>query len=541
MTVNQPDFLRALLACILFECAGRRRDDNSNYLIKDLAIAFAHARVMFSTNPKLKASGRAAIDLHSVHTSSGLRQYLASIPQGIVAPFPYETPVIHQASLSYLYSEDYVHLPACSSRQVNDFFQSYAEIVDSIYHDDIAAVIQYLRVNCWTNKRGSGGPSIVLMNGLTVVEKYSRAANIEKRKRFEQIKAMSKQTKTLDLGSLRLALEEDLSTNTTEARYNAITAYLNELRRQSASAETRRKVETIRKTLENSIRAHGRSPNAEVRLFGSFESGLCTNASDADFTVYNLIGTGDRIIYVLARILREAGYGPITTIGDARVPIVSFTEQGIHCDMNVNQPMGIINSQLINAYQKIDTRFLGLWFGIRQLANKYGILGASTGYLSSYALTMMLIVFLQDVTSPPILPKLQQQSAVTMSSYVADGVLCTYDRQPRNYTALAAKNTQSEGQLLVEFCKYYGYTFKYATQEVNPCVGVIRARTVPTPQRSKTDFRLKDWAICVLDPFLTTRNVAGNCRNANAARIRLSFQSMYNSLREGDLDRAFMK
>lgn len=113
---------------------------------------------------------------------------------------------------------------------------------------------------------------------------------------------------------------------------------------------------------------------------------------------------GGKLIHGLARILRATGYGPITTIANARVPII-FVEHNIHCDMSINQPIGVLNSQLIHAYQRIDSRSLGLWLGLRSLAERHNILGGNIGYLSSYALTIM-IVFLQDVTTPPILPKL---------------------------------------------------------------------------------------------------------------------------------------
>lgn len=41
-------------------------------------------------------------------------------------------------------------------------------------------------------------------------------------------------------------------------------------------------------------------------------------------------------------------------------------------------------------------------------AKSVGIIGASFGYLSSYALTLMIIAFLQN-TQPPVLPCLQEK------------------------------------------------------------------------------------------------------------------------------------
>ncbi|KAG0276273.1 hypothetical protein BGZ95_007756 [Linnemannia exigua] len=327
-----------------------------------------------------------------------------------------------------------------------------------------------------------------------------------------------------------------------QTSYRTISRYLKKLKLQAATAEDKRNVETLRQDLEATLRRCPGFHNAEVHLFGSFESGLSTTTSDADFTVYNFVSSGiEKPIHVLARILRTAGYGPITTISHARVPIVSFVEQDIHCDISINQHMGVFNSQLINTYQTIDTRFLGLWFGIRHLARQHGILGGSTGYLSSYALTMMLIVFLQDVTSPPILPRLQQQRADKMLSCLIDEYHCAYDRNPRDYTSLANKNNKSEGELLADFCKYYGYKFSYSTQEVNPCLGVIRSWSVSPPPRSRTDMRPKDWAMCILDPFIPKRNVAGNCRAKQVSDIQMCFRSASAALELCDIDRAFKR
>ncbi|KAK3822514.1 MAG: hypothetical protein JOS17DRAFT_687631 [Linnemannia elongata] len=324
-----------------------------------------------------------------------------------------------------------------------------------------------------------------------------------------------------------------------EVHNTDINLYLDKLKSQAATADTRRNVESLRQTLETTLRTYPRFRNAEVSLFGSLESGLGTLTSDADFTVSNLVGLSIEPIHDLARALQQSGYGPIKTIANARVPIVTFTGQGIRCDMNVNQPMGVFNSHLINAYQKIDPRFLGLWFGLRSLADKHGILGGSTRYLSSYALTMMLIVFLQDVTSPPILPRLQQQSTYRMITRTIDGYHCAYDKDPRNYTELAAKNTKKQGELLKDFCQYFGYTFNYATQEVNPRLGVIRNRSVKPPPRSRRDSRPKDWPICVLDPFITDRNVAGSCRDTNALGIKACFRTVHDALVKDDIKRAF--
>lgn len=198
--------------------------------------------------------------------------------------------------------------------------------------------------------------------------------------------------------------------------------------------------------------------------------------------------------------------------------------------------MGVHNSKLISTYSNIDDRFKTLWFSIKQIGKQHGIISASTGFLSSYALTMMLIVFLQDVTSPRILPRLQQSSRATL--YIIDGYDCSFDSQTI-YTEYGADNTHSAGQLLIDFFYFYGYVFDYARQEVHPSLGKIQNRSITPPARSRTDRRPKDWPICILDPFITDRNVAGNCGKVNVVKIQTCFQSALHALQENDINKAF--
>ncbi|KAK3822483.1 MAG: hypothetical protein JOS17DRAFT_753718 [Linnemannia elongata] len=580
MTIDRQDISRALLDVILFECAGYREAQNDRYLIRDLAVAFAHARTMFINNHRtnnLRHPGDVFIQFHKLHTHLGLREYMRQLQRGNHAYFPYPTPVRCSSQDAHgNVLEDHVSLPACSSSEVNDFLQNYAENVPNTFHDDIAAVVLYLRNNCWRNRKGSGGGSAELsVGGVLGVTKYSKVHNAIKRRKagrkqareVERQQAAARHRQQLAQEEVRREAEKQeqqrvckekeeserraMDEETAEklrlqhlidnARFSSITRYLDELKHQAATEETRQEVETLRKNLETTLRANANLENVEVCLFGSVESGLSTLTSDADFTVYNFVSSGGNLIHGLAKILREAGYGPITTIASARVPIVSFVERNIRCDMSINQPMGVLNSQLIYAYQRIDNRFLGLWLGLRSLAERHSILGGNKGYLSSYALTMMLIVFLQDVTTPPILPRLQQQRADKMFASQVDGLYCAYDKNPRNYTALASKNTKSEGQLLTEFCQYFGYTFDYLKQEVNPRFGIIRNRSVATPPRSRMDNRPKDWSICILDPFIPNRNVAGNCRHNHAADIQQAFRSACDALKVCNIDKAFKR
>ncbi|KAK3817169.1 MAG: hypothetical protein J3R72DRAFT_375703 [Linnemannia gamsii] len=263
--------------------------------------------------------------------------------------------------------------------------------------------------------------------------------------------------------------------------------------------------------------------------------------SDADFTVY-FHGEYDYDYYPsvddLAAALYNYGYRDITTIPHARVPIASLILNGIRVDLNIHEPLGVHNSQLILTYSEIDHRFKTLWFSVKQIAKKQGVLSGSTGFLSSYALAMMLIVFLQDMTRPAILPRLQLSRFQSMCTI--EGYDCSYD-STTNYAGYGNDNPATAGQLLVDFCHYFGYTFDYASQEVNPRVGKFRNRSFNPPTRTRTDPRLKSWPICIVDPFLTGRNVAGNCSRDNVNKIQDCFRSACDALKNTNINKAFKR
>jgi DNA polymerase sigma len=69
----------------------------------------------------------------------------------------------------------------------------------------------------------------------------------------------------------------------------------------------------------------------------------------------------------------------------------------------VNNVLAVYNSELVYTYCQIDQRFHILAIILKYWAKKVGIIGAAYGYLSSYALVLMIIAFLQS-RNPPVLP-----------------------------------------------------------------------------------------------------------------------------------------
>ncbi|KAI1320825.1 hypothetical protein EDD11_009782 [Mortierella claussenii] len=262
-------------------------------------------------------------------------------------------------------------------------------------------------------------------------------------------------------------------------------------------------------------------PNAglQLRPFGSFVTGLGNDWSDLDICIYTDTfhpGAACASISHVAQFLKSQGMSNVVAITDAKVPIVKFMDplSGIACDMNIQHPLGIYNSNLIRAYLDLDDRVVRMLYLLKFFGKCHGILGGASGYLSSYAYILMAIVFLQEVhgtplsqdgrKSVPILPRLQQKSEkpkkITINGqsrkksptfaaclqngsqrpvYVQeDGQIfdCTCDNRLDLYRAYGYMNKKTVPQLLLEFFEFYSRKFDYRTMEVATRVGRVQER-----------------------------------------------------------------
>ena len=102
--------------------------------------------------------------------------------------------------------------------------------------------------------------------------------------------------------------------------------------------------------------------------------------------------------------------GTVVYVPAPKIPLLKFVDErsGIEVDFNVNNLLGVVNSNLIFTYTQIDQRFHIMNVFLKFWAKSVGLIGAAHGFLSSYALTLMLIAFLQHNN---VLPHLQKRLA----------------------------------------------------------------------------------------------------------------------------------
>ncbi|KAG9066029.1 hypothetical protein KI688_001248 [Linnemannia hyalina] len=100
---------------------------------------------------------------------------------------------------------------------------------------------------------------------------------------------------------------------------------------------------------------------------------------------------------------------------------------------------------------------------------------------------------------------------------------------------------KSAGELLINFLKYFGHTFNYDTQEVNPRSGAVVLRSIVSFSPPTSDRTRNAYSIVIRDPFIANKNLAGNCRPSQLQDIKVCFQWSYSALFLGDIDTAFKR
>jgi len=172
-------------------------------------------------------------------------------------------------------------------------------------------------------------------------------------------------------------------------------------------------------------------------------------------------------------------------------------------DITVHNMLPILNTKLIRLYSIYDQRFhiLGLFLKHWSKINK--IHGAADKYLSSYALLLMLIHFLQRVVEPKVLPNLQiiEENKEINYEYIQNGETIStniyFEEDTKKIKEKLKKinnnneNTDSATSLLIKFFEYYGYNYDFYEQKIN-----ITKDIVPI-FKPKTD----NIAFSIDDPF----------------------------------------
>lgn len=104
--------------------------------------------------------------------------------------------------------------------------------------------------------------------------------------------------------------------------------------------------------------------------------------------------------------LSEAYGSQWTYLQTKRLYLLKNTlEDGTELEISFNNITGMLNSEYIRTLAEIDSRFHKLGYYLKYFVKQKEIFD-DTKKLNSFSLICMLIVFLQDVCKPPVLPRI---------------------------------------------------------------------------------------------------------------------------------------
>ncbi|KAI0246604.1 hypothetical protein BJV78DRAFT_1134883 [Lactifluus subvellereus] len=282
--------------------------------------------------------------------------------------------------------------------------------------------------------------------------------------------------------------------------------------------------EDVRKLLEGLI--HRIEPGSRLFSFGSTANGFSLRNSDMDLCC--LINSEEPrsatdLVTKLGNLLEQETKFHVKPLPHARIPIVKLSLDpslalplGIACDIGFENRLALENTRLLYCYAMIDpTRvrslvlFLKVWCKRRKINSPY------KGTLSSYGYVLLVIYFLVHVKNPPVLPNLQQMPPMRPISHedthIGEYNTWFFDDIELLRLRWQSANTDSVGQLLIDFFKYFSRDFSYNTGVASIRAGLLKKETKGwqndlDPARYK-DVRERN-RFCIEDPFETDYNVA---------------------------------
>uniref|UniRef100_A0A2A4K011 Uncharacterized protein n=1 Tax=Heliothis virescens TaxID=7102 RepID=A0A2A4K011_HELVI len=270
------------------------------------------------------------------------------------------------------------------------------------------------------------------------------------------------------------------------------------------------------------------APGCQVMPFGSVVTGLGIKTSDADVFVALPDGHQPSVSHVvhakniLYRYHRK--FTQLFAITKAKVPIVKFfhVPTQFHCDVNFKSPAGVYNSKLLAFLLHMDERVLPLTILIKYWSKIHKFTG--TNLLGNYALTMMVVFYLQLMNILPSVYELQRH----IPPYYVDGWNTAFDDTMHSTT----RNTDSLYQLMGGFFKCYS-VFNFKDNIISPFLGRVISKKCMDSCDLPEEFslymdhvardvrkRFKTTSkICIQDPFDHSRNCSVAVSERLADRI----------------------
>jgi len=219
---------------------------------------------------------------------------------------------------------------------------------------------------------------------------------------------------------------------------------------------------------------------AKVEPYGSHVNNFLIDLSDIDICIVPKCPLSDFNIYLEKLkdfiVTKKIGECKLTHTNNRYMLIkIIDSETRFVIDITVHNILPILNTNLLCLYSFLDQRFHIVGMYLKYWAKINKIHGAADNNLSSYAILLMLIHFLQKIVEPKVLPNLQKmENKVKTYEYnngdktIKANIFFEKDiLKIKNEMMKGDQNTDSATVLLVKFFEYYSYYFDYHNQKIS--------------------------------------------------------------------------
>ncbi|KAF9967280.1 hypothetical protein BGZ73_000626, partial [Actinomortierella ambigua] len=263
----------------------------------------------------------------------------------------------------------------------------------------------------------------------------------------------------------------------------------------------------------------------------STENDLGTSSSDVDLCITTPLNSQLKTVQQLAAAFRRHGMQRVFCVPRAKVPIVKLWDADLHlsCDMNINNPLALVNTRMIKTYVAIDPRVRPFAMIIKHWARRRVLNDAANGgTISTYTWICIVINFLQ-MRSPPILPALHKiPHTLAPDNQVINGNNTSFCEDLSQLEGFGLANKETLGGLLYAFFRRYAIEYDYDHHVIS-----VREGSYITKESKNWHIPGKQYKLlCVEEPLDTTRNLGNSSDMASTKGLREEFRRALDILHQ---------
>lgn len=244
---------------------------------------------------------------------------------------------------------------------------------------------------------------------------------------------------------------------------------------------------------------------------------------------------------MFAELGNEPGETPLPPSPGRELPHLEYTKDcGIQCDINFSNYVALYNTRLLRTYCLHDERVRRMGLIVKAWAKARKINTPYHGTLSSYGYILMLLHFLMNVASPPLIPNLQimakdQDAWSNRTDFeTVDGFDVRFMGDHEQIAAAIEgrpRNQETLGGLLRGFFWYYsdqqGFHWTNDIISIRSLGGSLTKRSKGWTEAKWTGAKntiRNRYLLCIEDPFEIEHNIARTVCHSGIVAIRDEFR-----------------